>query len=419
MCRGTIGSRMDERLVGGVGSYNSPVPIRCRGGLHFYSSREGASDRLHVVVMAPRLAREEARLRLAGLARVHRLAAGPHVPAVAAESLDAPTPWVALDCDAIADYENLTDFIHHGGDAPPWEWSSTVGKTLMQTLARVHRVREPDSGQAVCLGSLGAGNLLFGADGRMWLVGFGAGPLGGAVIAPEVAAGEAPTPGADVYALTVFLRSQIGFTKIHPVIRRVLSGRSLRQDAKLLVLLAWSNLRILAGAPQKRPTMEAALEQSHKMWRLLGFEPDGESFGRWVASALAAEPPRLADAPPRADAPLIVLGRDGEWLATPNGMRHALGRRRPLRRLLLALVHAHRSRAGASLSVDELLEAGWPGEQPLPEAGNNRVWVAISTLRKLGLGDTLQRWDGGYRLDPSVPCRIENAPSESAATRAG
>jgi hypothetical protein len=370
------------------------------------------ADRLHVVVMAPRLPADEARARLGGLAHVHGLIAGPHVPAVAAESLEGPSPWVALDCDAVADLEVLTDFVRHGGDRPPFEWTSTVGKTLMETLARSHQVHDPETGSAASLGSLSTANILFSGHGAMWIVGFGAGPLGGAVVAPEVAAGGPPTPGADVYALTLFLRSQIGFTKMPPVVRRVLSGHSVRSDAKLLVLLAWSNLRILAGPPQRRPTMDATLGQAQKMWRLLGFEPDTEAFRRWAAGVIAAEPQRLADAPadaPQRREPHIVLGQDGEWLATPNGMRHSLGRRRPLRRLLLALVHAHRSRAGASLTVDELLEAGWPGEQPLPEAGSNRVWVAISTLRKLGLGETLQRWDGGYRLDPSVPCLIENA----------
>ncbi len=103
---------------------------------------------------------------------------------------------------------------------------------------------------------------------------------------------------------------------------------------------------------------------------------------------------------------MIRLGRDAEWLEAPNGMRHALGARRTLRRLLLALAESRRTRAGAALTVDELLQAGWPGEDPLPEAGQNRVYVAISTLRKLGLGEHLQRWDGGYRFDPAVACQF-------------
>ncbi len=358
--------------------------------------------------MAPFLPLDDARERLAGLARLHRLVAGPHVPGVAAESIDGPTPWVALDCDAVADLEILTDFIRQSGDRPPYERTSTVGKTLMETLSRVHRLRDPDSGMSACLGSLSPSNLLFGADGAMWIVGFGAGPLSGAVIAPEVGAGGPPTPSGDVYALTLFIRSQIPFTRLPPVMRRLFSGTSIRSDAKLLVLLAWSNMKVLAGPPRRRPTIDMSLAQVQKAWRMLGMEPDVDGFRQWAAGVIAAEPNRLPDAPRQSRTPQILLGHDGEWLETPNGMRHSLGRRRPLRRLLLALARAHA--AGApSLSVDELLEAGWPGERPLPEAGSNRVWVAISTLRKLGLGEILQRWDGGYRLDPAVPCRVESA----------
>jgi hypothetical protein len=358
--------------------------------------------------MAPFVPLDEARERLAGLARMHRLVAGEHVPGVAAESLDGTTPWVALDCDAVADLEILTDFVRQSGDRPPYERTVNVGKTLMETLSRVHRVRDPDTGRSACLGSLSSSNLLFGADGAMWIVGFGAGPLNGAVIAPEIGAGDLPTPSGDVYALTLFLRSQMQFTRLPPVMRRVFSGTSIRSDAKLLALLAWSNMKVLAGPPRGRPTMDVSLAQAQKAWRMLGIEPDVAGFHEWAAGVIAAEPNRLPDAPRHGDTRQILLGHDGEWLETPNGMRHSLGRRRPLRRLLLALARAH-ARGAPALSVDELLEAGWPGERPLPEAGSNRVWVAISTLRKLGLGEMLQRWDGGYRLDPAVPCRVESA----------
>jgi hypothetical protein len=55
-----------------------------------------------------------------------------------------------------------------------------------------------------------------------------------------------------------------------------------------------------------------------------------------------------------------------------------------------------------ALPRDALLEAGWPGERVLAEAGATRVRVAIATLRSLGLGDVLQTRDDGYLLDPDV-----------------
>jgi hypothetical protein len=318
-------------------------------------------------------------------------------------------PWVALDCDATVDLELIIDSVRHSGDLPPYEQASTASKTLMETLARCHRVRDPVSGCPSCLGSLSTGNILFGNDGRLWIVGFGAGPLGGAVIAPEVAAGERPSPGSDVYSLIIFLRSQMAFVRMPSVGVRVFSGTSTRSDAKLVALLAWSNLRIVAGSPQSRPTMEETLANARKMWRLLGFEPDVPGFQERMKGAIAAERQRLAGTPRHALSPQIVIGRGFEWIETPNGKRHPLGRHGAMRRVVQALVHAHDGRDGAVLGVDQLLEAGWPGERPLPEAGKNRVWVAISTLRKLGLGDALQRWDGGYRLDPAIPCRIEGS----------
>jgi hypothetical protein len=171
-------------------------------------------------------------------------------------------------------------------------------------------------------------------------------------------------------------------------------------------LLVWSNTQILAAAPADRPTMTEALDGARRMWHLLGFEPDADGFARWAARAVAIEPDLEPVHGDEFDASHIVVGRDAEWIEA-NGVRHRLATRRPLRRLLVALAEARCMRAGAALSVEQLLCLGWPGEDPLPEAGSNRVYVAIATLRKLGLGQLLQRWDGGYRLDPSVPCRIE------------
>jgi hypothetical protein len=44
----------------------------------------------------------------------------------------------------------------------------------------------------------------------------------------------------------------------------------------------------------------------------------------------------------------------------------------------------------------------------LPEAGASRVYVAVATLRRMGLS-ALVRIDDGYRLDPSVPVVVAQA----------
>ena len=93
-----------------------------------------------------------------------------------------------------------------------------------------------------------------------------------------------------------------------------------------------------------------------------------------IAIGPDAEPVPAVDA----DRSRIVVGRDAEWIEA-NGIRHRPASRRPLRRLLFALAEARCAPAGSALSVDELLDSGWPGEDPLPEAGSNRVYVAISS----------------------------------------
>jgi len=54
------------------------------------------------------------------------------------------------------------------------------------------------------------------------------------------------------------------------------------------------------------------------------------------------------------------------------------------------------------LDTTALVEVGWPGERLLPKAGAARVYVALSTLRKLGLRDAIERSMKGFRLAESA-----------------
>ena len=101
----------------------------------------------------------------------------------------------------------------------------------------------------------------------------------------------------------------------------------------------------------------------------------------------------------------LVISADGRRLRLPDGRDVTLMRRRSLRLLVLRLVEERLARPGTALRVEALLEAGWPGERMLPHAGQARVYVAISTLRRLGLSGVLQHTGGGYRLDPAREVR--------------
>lgn len=134
-----------------------------------------------------------------------------------------------------------------------------------------------------------------------------------------------------------------------------------------------------------------AIEDALATARLLGLD----------ALTRAAESLRTAHgATP--DAALRV-GSGAYWFEAPGGARVALSRRPSLRRVLAHLVALRASSPGAAASVMALLAAGWPGERVLPEAGAERVYTAVRTLRSMGLQAVLVRRDGGYALDPAVP----------------
>lgn len=71
-------------------------------------------------------------------------------------------------------------------------------------------------------------------------------------------------------------------------------------------------------------------------------------------------------------------------------------------RLLGALLDAHAQHPGEPVSVDELLQRGWPGERGRRDAMERRLWVALSKLRKLDLAPILDKEEGGYVLPRRV-----------------
>ncbi len=119
---------------------------------------------------------------------------------------------------------------------------------------------------------------------------------------------------------------------------------------------------------------------------------------RMLRLALAAPMDSTTDLDPHA----LTISEDAALVRTPIGSRIELDRRRNVRLVLKALVERHSTGPGTPLSVDDLLAAGWPGEKVLRDAGASRVYVALGTLRKLGLRDAIKSRDGGYLLDPAL-----------------
>ncbi|MBK9072191.1 MAG: ATP-binding protein [Myxococcales bacterium] len=94
----------------------------------------------------------------------------------------------------------------------------------------------------------------------------------------------------------------------------------------------------------------------------------------------------------------LVIAADAAWFARSGWPRVDMRRRRLLRRLLQTLVHQRLSDPAKPVTTRAMLEAAWPGEMIADQYLTNRLYVAISTMRDLGLGERLETVEGGYRL---------------------
>jgi hypothetical protein len=91
------------------------------------------------------------------------------------------------------------------------------------------------------------------------------------------------------------------------------------------------------------------------------------------------------------------VASDASWIEAPDGTRAQLGPRRVLRAVLTALLESHQ-RGEPLITARDLARLAWPGERMLPRAAANRVHVAITTLRKLGFGPSIENTGDGYRF---------------------
>jgi Sigma-54 interaction domain/FHA domain len=100
--------------------------------------------------------------------------------------------------------------------------------------------------------------------------------------------------------------------------------------------------------------------------------------------------------------PCLQVAADGSWFGLVGQARVDIAHRKPLTRLVRALAEARLAHPGQPLGPCELLALGWPDEQIVERAGANRVYVALTTLRKLGLRELLRRDEHGYLLAPEL-----------------
>jgi predicted ATPase len=114
----------------------------------------------------------------------------------------------------------------------------------------------------------------------------------------------------------------------------------------------------------------------------------------------------------------LVVWEGGRAFQVPYGDGPVdLSRRAPIRRILELLARRRYDAPGEGVPVHEIVGAGWPGEKISPSAALNRAYVAVATLRKLGLRDLIFSGPSGYSLTPAVVVRFAPAGERATAAR--
>jgi hypothetical protein len=112
---------------------------------------------------------------------------------------------------------------------------------------------------------------------------------------------------------------------------------------------------------------------------------------------------------------VLVIHERARWLMLPDRRVVPCASHKLLRRLLLVLARARVARPGHPIGLPDLVAAGWPDERILAAAAKNRVHVALSRLRRLGLGPWLVHVGDGWLLSTEIGLEVSAAAQPPAA----
>lgn len=385
-----------------------PLPISAEGGFRLTAAHDARTGR-ECVVVTPQPNADAGAARVALERAFHAHSTIRHPVIAPAVELGEDGEHLVFDCPARIDLAGLLMIAR--GPEPRVRHGAADGFVcaLRDALFTAAEHDDPRDGGPSCIGTMGHANVLFARDGRFWLVGLGHnvaladehGRIGGrstAFRAPEVLVGARPTKSSDFVTLIAFTRSLVPFMRLERPILRILAGNTLADDLELIAKLVWFERRVITAFPHERASIEEAIATSNRIRQLLGAWPDADAFRAAIAEILAEDPRLAARATWR-------VASDGAFVERA-GARTEVPGRGPLRRLVVALCAARVERPGAGLDVAELFAAGWPGERASARSARNRVHVAVSTLRKLGLAGDLESHSGKYRISPAVSVEL-------------
>lgn len=398
--------------------YRDVLPVRSRGSFHVVSAvraeQPGTIEpRRSIVVFGSRIADPRGvRRALRDVADAHGAIVHPRIPRVVELAEHADVPFLELDCDAVLDGNDFLRMLADARQRLTYGQGDALFTQLREALQAAHRVTDPRSGRPYCLGRVGYANILISRAGKFWFVGFGHnfpvakedGRLeghGSVWQAPEVLAGAPPTPSSDYVSVLMIARSLTAFADMGEIVQRFLQVAVSPESLEAYEIARWFESQFITQRPDARPPIEEGIARSARIREILGVSMDRDGLEARAASIIAD-----ADGEVRAPAEgeVITVAPDGEWVQVGEAERHKLGRAN--QQVLRALLLSHRHEPGRGLGVWQLLEAGWPGEDPIPEAGANRVYASIARLRAIGLRNVIQRHGEGYRIAPGAPLKV-------------
>lgn len=322
-----------------------------------------------------------------------------HVPAVVAVRQAEDEVRVVFDCAGALSLTRILEHLAAARHSAPYDAAFAMADGIIATVARANDASPPQH-----LGALSWDHVVVGPEGHFWMFGWGHNvPLDAPLSPPghvepaEMSVGGAPSAASDVYAAFALTQTLVPFTAAPRPLSSALMGQpGAEAEQELVDRIARFAGAVLSGLPHARPkTLGDLLPEYRAFHREMGVEPDPDGLAAFLRRSVAEI--RAADA--RRPSALTV---DGARLELAGGVVIELRHRRALRLIVARLLADHAAGDGRSATVDDLRDVGWPDESMQLESGRRRAYVAVSTLRKLGLSALLERTDQGYRLKPTL-----------------